>query len=211
VAQVSVITTVGKTILAARIQHTPPSPATGSPPTVGSESPGRGLAMGVGATAAAADAAVGDTALIQEVESRATGAESLPGATNVFQSQGTQTATGARVIDELGMFDSQSQFVTAAASAIATATSLNIGASNPFTGLPGTLHAFNRTSANSQQSIAAASYSNPNLTVTALTGAITIGDWITAGNLFARCTLRSVTIALNTSDSIQATWQVTFS
>jgi hypothetical protein len=123
---------------------------------------------------------------------------------------GTQTATGARTIDELGMFDSQSQSVTAAASAIATATSLNIGASNPFT-VPGTLHAFNRTSTNSQQSIAASSYSNPNLTVTALTGAITIGDWITAGNLFARCTLRSVTITLASGDSIQATWQVTFS
>lgn len=207
-AQVSVITTVGKTILSARIQQTTPSPATGSPPILGSAAPGRGLAMGVGATAAAADAVVGDTALIQEVETRATGAETIT--TNVYQSVGTQTATAARVVDELGMFDSQSQSVTAAASAIATATSLNIGAVNPF-GLAGTLHAFNRTTSNSQQSIAAASYSNPNLTVTALTGAITIGDWVTAGNLFARCTLRSVTISLASGDSIQATWQATFS
>jgi len=208
VAQVSVITTVGKTILSARIQHTTPSGAANSPPTLGSEAPGRGIAMGTGATAAAADAAVGDTALIQEVESRATGAETVT--TNVYQSVGTQTATGARTIDEGGMFDSQSQSVTAAASAAQSATSVNIGASNPFT-VPGTLHAFNRTTANSQQSISASSYTNPNLTVTALTGAITIGDWITAGNLFARVTLRSVTISLATNDSIQWTYQVTFS
>lgn len=207
-AQVSVITTVGKTILSARIQHTTPTGGANSPPTLGSEAPGRGLAMGVGATAAAADAAVGDTALIQEVETRATGAETVT--TNVYQSVGAQTATGARTIDELGMFDSQSQSVTAAASAIATATSLNIGAVNPFT-VAGTLHAFNRTTNNSQQSISASAYVNPNLTVTALTGAITIGDWITAGNLFARCTLRAVTISLGSGDSIQATWQVTFS
>ena len=207
-AQVSVITTVGKTILSARIQHTTPSPATGSPPVLGSEAPGRGIAMGVGSTAAAADAAVGDTALIQEVETRATGAETIT--TNVYQSVGTQTATGARTIDEGGMFDSQSQTITAAASAIATATSLNIGAVNPFAA-SGTLHAFNRTSTNSQQSIAFSAYVNPNLTVTALTGAITIGDWIAAGNLFARVTLRSVTISLATNDSIQWTYQVTFS
>lgn len=207
-AQVSVITTLGKRVFSARIQHTTPSPATGSPPILGSEAPGRGVHMGTGATAAAADAAVGDLALVQETETRAVGAETIT--TNVYQTVGTNTATAARVVDECGISDTQSQSVTAAASAIATATSLNIGASNPFT-VAGTLYAFNRTSTNSVQSIAAASYSNPNLTVTALTGAITIGDWITAGNLAARTTLRSVTIALNTSDSIQWTWQVTFS
>lgn len=207
-AQVSTITTVGKTILSARIQHTTPSGAANSPPTLGSEAPGRGIAMGVGATAAAADAAVGDTALIQEVESRATGTETIT--TNVYQSVGTQTATAARTIDEGGMFDAQSQSVTAAAQANAAATSINIGASNPFT-VAGTLHAFNRTTANSQQSISASSYANPNLTVTALTGQINLGDWITAGNLYARVTLRSVTISLANGDSIQWTWQVTFS
>ncbi len=207
-AQVSVITTVGKKIFAARIQHTTPSGAANSPPTLGSEAPGRGICMGVGATAAAADAAVGDLALVQEVESRATGAETIT--TNVYQTVGTQTATAARVIDELGMQDTVTQSVTAAAQANAAATSINIGASNPFT-VAGTLYAFNRTTANSVQTISASSYTNPNLTVTALTGQINLGDWITSGNLAARVTLRGVTISLANGDSIQQTYQITFS
>lgn len=207
-AQVAVITTVGKKVFAARIQHTTPSGAANSPPTLGSEAPGRGVHMGVGATAAAADAAVGDLALIQEVESRATGAETITN--NVYQTVGTNTATAARTVDEGGISDTQSQSVTAVAQANAAATSINIGASNPFT-VAGTLYAFNRTTANSVQSIAASSYTNPNLTVTALTGQINLGDWITAGNLCARVTLRSVTISLANGDSIQWTWQVTFS
>ena len=209
-AQVAVITTVGKKVFAARIQHTTPSGAANSPPTLGSEAPGRGVHMGVGATAAAADAAAGDLALVQEVESRATGVETINGSPGVYQTVGTNTATAARTIDEGGISDTQSQSVTAAAGAAASATSINIGASNPFT-LAGTLYAFNRTTANSVQSISASSYSNPNLTVTALTGAISLGDWITAGNLCARVTLRSVTISLASGDSIQWTWQVTFS
>lgn len=206
-AQVAVITTLGKKIFAARIQHTTPSGAANSPPTLGSEAPGRGIAMGTGATAAAADAAVGDVSLVQEVESRVTGAETITN--NVYQSVGAQTATASRTIDELGMFDSQSQSVTAAAGAAISATSINIGASNPFT-VAGTLYAFNRTTGTAAQSIAASAYVNPNLTVTALTGAISLGDWITSGNIAVRVTLRSVTIGLNINDSLQSTYQVTF-
>jgi hypothetical protein len=206
-AQVSVITTVGKTILSARIQHTTPGGATSTPPTLGSEAPGRGLAMGTGATAAAADAAVGDTALIQEVETRATGTETVT--TNVYQSVGTQTATGARTIDELGMLDSQAQ-TTTSSGASAGATTLPL-ASGVFSAA-GTAHAFNATTNNSQQSITISSGGNTtSATVTALTGIVSAGAWVTAGNLFARCTLRSVTISLANGDSIQATWQVTFS
>jgi hypothetical protein len=213
VAQVSVITTVGKTILSARIQHTTPGGATNSPPTLGSEAPGRGIAMGTGATTGGADAAATDLSLVQETEARATGAETIT--TNVYQSVGTNTATAARVVDEGGMFDSQSQTIATAALANSGATAVNIGAVNPFAA-SGTLHAYNDTSQAAgtplgSQVVTFSAYANPNLTVTALTGAINSGRWITAGNLFARVTLRGVTIALNTNDSIQWTWQVTFS
>lgn len=206
-AQVSVITTVGKTILSARIQHTTPTGATNTPPTLGSEAPGRGLAMGTGATAAAADAAAGDTALIQEVETRATGTETIT--TNVYQSVGTQTATGARTIDETAMFDSQSQ-TTTTTGASAGATTLPL-ASGVFSAT-GTAHAFNSTTGNSQQSITITAGGNTtSATVSALSGIIPSGSWVTAGNLFARVTLRSVTIALASGDSLQVTYQVTFS
>ena len=209
-AQVAVITTAGKKIFAARIQHTTPGGATNSPPTVGSESPGRGIGLGTGATAAGADATAADLSLVQETESRATGAESITGGSStVFQSQGTQTLTANRVIDELGLFDSQSQSITAAAQANASATAINIGAVNPFAS-SGTLYAFNRTTANSSQTITMSSYSNPNLTVTALTGQINSGDWVTSGNMAVRVTLRSATITLNNGDSFQSTYQVTF-
>lgn len=210
-AQVTVITATGKKIFAARVQHSTPSGAGNSPPTLGSESPGRGISIGTGATAAGADASSTDTSLVQEVETRVVGVETITGGSlNVFQSVGSVAATATRVVDELAMSDAYTQTVTAAAQANAAATSINIGATNPFT-LAGTLYAFNRTSGTAAQSISASSYSNPNLTVSALTGQINSGDWITSSNLAVRTTLRGATITLNTGDSVQSTFQVTFS
>jgi alpha-L-arabinofuranosidase len=64
--------------------------------------------MGVGATGAARTAAVTDTALSTEVETRATGTESIVTVTvtsDTYQIVGTITATAARVVDEAGSFD----------------------------------------------------------------------------------------------------------
>lgn len=206
-AQVSVITTVGKTILSARVQHTTPSGSSNTPPTLGSEAPGRGLGMGTGATAAGADAAVGNTSLVQEVETRATGAETIT--TNVYQSVGTQTATAARTIDETGMFDSQSQTTTSTGAA-QSATTLPL-ASGVFSAT-GTAYSFNNTSGTAPQTITITAGGNTtSATVSALTGAVASGSWVTAGNMFARVTLRSVTISLANGDSLQVTYQVTFS
>lgn len=57
--------------------------------------------IGTGGTAEA----VGDTALVTEVETRVSGTQSKPAA-NKYQSQGTITATAARAITEHGLFNS---------------------------------------------------------------------------------------------------------
>ena len=92
----TVVTTVGKQIMADRIRTTPGTYTT-SPKFV---------AMGTGATAAARTAAAADTALSTEVETRTSGTESAT--TNVYQVTGTVTATTARAVDEGGLFNASS-------------------------------------------------------------------------------------------------------
>lgn len=94
----TVVTTKGKAFLADRLQTTP---------TTYTNSP-KYCAMGVGATAAARTAAVGDTALSSEVESRTSGTTSNTTTTttgDTFQVVGTITATATRSVDEFGLFD----------------------------------------------------------------------------------------------------------
>jgi hypothetical protein len=93
---VTVVTTSGKVTAANRLQTTP----TRNPPKF--------IGMGTGATTAARTAAVGDTALSTEVETRATGTESIvtvTAANDAYQTQGTITATAGRAVDEAGTFD----------------------------------------------------------------------------------------------------------
>lgn len=94
----TVVTNKGKAMSADRIRTTPGTFTT-SP---------KFIAMGVGATGAARTAAVTDTALSTEVETRASGTESVvtTSVTNdTYQSVGTLTATAARAVDEGGLFD----------------------------------------------------------------------------------------------------------
>lgn len=95
----TVVTTSGKVTAANRLQTTPTRNAP------------KFIAMGTGATTAARTAAVGDTALSTEVETRATGTESIVTVTNAndaYQTQGTITATTARAVDEAATFDASS-------------------------------------------------------------------------------------------------------
>lgn len=92
----TVVTTVGKKIMADRVRTTPGTYTT-SP---------KFCAMGTGATAAARTAAAADTALSTEVETRTSGTESAT--LNVYQVTGTQTATASRAVDEAGLFDASS-------------------------------------------------------------------------------------------------------
>lgn len=97
----SVITTIGKAIYADRVRTTPGT-YTNAPKFV---------AIGVGATGADRTAAVGDTALSTEVETRTSGTESLQTTTltnDTYRVVGTVTATSARVVDEAGLFDASS-------------------------------------------------------------------------------------------------------
>lgn len=90
------VTTSGRTTAANRLQTTP----TRNPPKF--------IGIGTGATAAARTAAVGDTALSTEVETRATGTETIVTVTttnDAYQTVGTITATAARSVDEAGTFD----------------------------------------------------------------------------------------------------------
>lgn len=92
----TVVTTSGKVTAANRLQTTP----TRNPPKF--------IGIGTGATAAGRTAAAADTALSTEVETRATGTESIvtvTAANDAYQTQGTVTATGARVVDEAATFD----------------------------------------------------------------------------------------------------------
>ncbi len=96
----TVLTNSGRRTVADRQQATP------------TRTPLRFVAMGVGATGANAGAgrtaAAGDTALTTEVETRASGTETIV-TTNVtadsYQVQGTISATAARAVDEAGTFD----------------------------------------------------------------------------------------------------------
>jgi hypothetical protein len=95
----TVVTNVGKATVANRLQTTP----TRNPPKF--------IGMGTGATGAARTAVAGDTALTTEVESRATGTETIVTTTqtnDTYQSVGTITASATRSVDEGGMFDASS-------------------------------------------------------------------------------------------------------
>lgn len=97
----TVITSVGKGIVAKRMLGSTPSQA--EP---------KFIALGVGATGAARTAVAGDTALTSELaEGRATGTGSTVTTTNTndtLQEVGTVTATGSRAVDEGGLFDASS-------------------------------------------------------------------------------------------------------
>jgi len=93
----SVVTSVGKGMNAKRLVGTTPS-----------QLEPKWIAMGVGATGAARTAAVGDTALSTEVETRAVGTPTnvTTSVTNdTYQTVGTITATATRAVDEAGTFD----------------------------------------------------------------------------------------------------------
>lgn len=93
----TVVTNVGKAIIAARMY--------GATPT---QTEPKYLEMGVGATGAARTAAAGDTALSSAVETRTsgTGSSVTTIVTNdTHQITGTITATGSRSVDEAGVFD----------------------------------------------------------------------------------------------------------
>lgn len=93
----TVITSVGKAILARRMLGA--TPAQAEPNFV---------AIGVGATTAARTAVVGDTALSTQVESRVAGASSTiltSVANDTYQTVATIPITAARAIDEAGLFD----------------------------------------------------------------------------------------------------------
>lgn len=92
------VTNKGKAMFADRVRTTPGTYTT-SP---------KYCAMGVGATGAARTAAAADTALSSEVETRASGTESVvtTSVTNdTYQVVGTVTATSSRSVDEGGLFD----------------------------------------------------------------------------------------------------------
>lgn len=93
----TVITNKGVAIQAARmVGATPTQPA----PVF--------IAMGVGATAAARTAAVGDTSLSSEVETRTTGTASVVTTTvtnDTYQCVGTVSATTTRAVDEAMLLD----------------------------------------------------------------------------------------------------------
>lgn len=94
----TVLTNLGKAILADRVRTTPGTYTT-SP---------KFIAMGVGATGAARTAVAADTALSTQVETRTSGTESTVTTTqtnDTYQSAGTVTATATRVVDESGLFD----------------------------------------------------------------------------------------------------------
>lgn len=94
----TVLTSIGKAIIADRIRTTPGTYST-SPKFV---------AMGVGATGAARTAVVGDTALSTQVETRTSGTESTVTTTlanDTYQVVGTIAATTTRAVDEAGLFD----------------------------------------------------------------------------------------------------------
>jgi hypothetical protein len=110
----TVVTTSGKVTAANRLQTTP-----------GRNAP-KFIAMGTGATGAARTAVAGDTALSTEVETRATGTESIvtvTAANDAYQAQGTITATAGRSVDEAGTFDAS------------TAGNIDISATFPVIGL----------------------------------------------------------------------------
>jgi hypothetical protein len=96
-ATATVVTTSGKVTAANRLQTTP----TRNPPKF--------IAIGTGG--GGRTAGVADTALTTEVETRATGTESIvtvTAANDAYQAQGTITATAGRTVNEAATFDASS-------------------------------------------------------------------------------------------------------
>ena|SRR5579872_6864220 len=96
-----VVTNKGKAMFADRLR-TSPGTYTTSP---------KFIAMGVGATGAGHTAAVTDTALQTEVETRTSGTESTQTTSvsgDTYQVTGTVTASTGRAVDEMGLFDAAS-------------------------------------------------------------------------------------------------------
>lgn len=94
----TVITNKGKAMFADRVRTTPATYTT-SPKFIG---------VGTGATGAARTAVAADTALTTEVETRASGTESVVTTSvtgDTYQSAGTISVTGTRAFDEGGLFD----------------------------------------------------------------------------------------------------------
>jgi hypothetical protein len=94
----TVWTNKGKAMAADRIRTTPATYT----------NPPKWLAIGTGATGAGRTAAVADTALTTEVETRAAGTESVVTTTvtgDTYQTQGTIAITATRALDEAGTFD----------------------------------------------------------------------------------------------------------
>lgn len=202
----TVLTTIGKRITANRVGVIP---AQGSviPNAIGFGIP-QFCALGVGATTAARTAAVGDTSLSQEVEARVSGTITQSAGSNVFQVVGTITATANRAVDEAGLFDVL--FTTTSTGAAAAATVLPLAAGFAFA--TGTVYALNETTpANGAQTITVTAGGNTtSATVTALTGAVTSGDRIVQGNLYASATFPVINLVSANPDSIQFTWQITY-
>lgn len=121
----TVVTNKGKAMFADRMRTTPGTYT----------NPMKFMAMGVGATGAGRTAAVGDTALTTEVETRTTGTESTPTtsvAGDTYQVLGIITATSARNVDEFGLFDASSSG-NMGFSATLTIIALNSGDAIQFT------------------------------------------------------------------------------
>ncbi len=97
-AAATVLTNIGKAAFCDRMKGTPSTYT----------NPFKYVAMGTGATAATRTAAITDTALSTETDSRTAGTESTVTTTttgDTWQIQGTITAGGARAVDEMGLFD----------------------------------------------------------------------------------------------------------
>ncbi len=97
----TVVTNLGKASFADRFRITPGTYTTSM----------KYGAMGVGATGAGRTAAVGDTALSTEVESRVIGTDSVQTtsvAGDTYQNVMTITASAGRSVDEFGLFDASS-------------------------------------------------------------------------------------------------------
>lgn len=97
--------------------------------------------IGIGTGGGARTAAITDTALTTEVETRASGTETTQTITvtgDTYQTQGTITATGARTINEIATFDAATTgniglSATVADINLASADSLQITARTQFT------------------------------------------------------------------------------
>jgi len=121
----TVVTNKGKAMFCDRIRTTPATYTT-SPKYCG---------MGVGATGAARTAAITDTALSTEVETRTSGTESVATLTttgDAYQVVGTIAAAASRDVDEAGLFDASSTG-NMGASATFTVITLASGESIQFT------------------------------------------------------------------------------